>query len=113
MHLGQARGVAKAGAWKYLRVRTDRTLTSPCRPTLREHLGDITGREIISYVGGVLAKGAGGNRAPREGAGRSSGGDTAGGGDDTQLAGTRARRRRRVGPGVSSQSSTTSDTWYY
>jgi len=76
-------GVAKAGAWKYLRVRTDKdapNFVTVYRHTLASILDDITDAEIISYVGGVLAKGAGGNRAPREGARRSSGGDTAGGG---------------------------------
>ncbi|ACO65748.1 mRNA capping enzyme [Micromonas commoda] len=79
-------GVAKAGAWKYLRVRTDKdapNFVTVYRHTLASILDDITDAEIISYVGGVLAKGAGGNRAPREGARRSSGGDTAVGGGDT------------------------------
>ena len=79
-------GVANAGAWKYLRVRTDKdapNFVTVYRHTLASILDDITDAEIISYVGGVLAKGAGGNRAPREGARRSSGGDTAGGGGDT------------------------------
>ena len=79
-------GVANAGAWKYLRVRTDKdapNFVTVYRHTLASILDDITDEEIVSYVGGVLAKGAGGNRAPREGgARRSSGGDTAAGGGD-------------------------------
>ena len=62
----KAVGVDGAGAWKYLRVRTDKdapNFVTVYRHTLASILDDITDSEIIGYVGDILRKGAGGNKA--------------------------------------------------
>jgi mRNA-capping enzyme len=62
----KAGGVDGTGAWKYLRVRTDKdapNFVTVYRHTLASILDDITDSEIIGYVGDILRKGAGGNKA--------------------------------------------------